>query len=168
MQIYKSIFGERFNDINYIDEVVSRYPYFSIALLCRLQLAKPSDPDYNNLAAKTAIHFNNPLLLQYRLQYNIPSKLKPLDSSPVIKNELGLQSGLEKPLFEPLYTSDYFASQGIKLSEEIKTDDKLGKQLKSFTEWLKTMKKVHKGQKEEAIVIDTAVEKLAENSNREE
>ena len=49
----------------------------------------------------------------------------------------------EELLFEPLHASDYFASQGIKLSEEVKTADKLGQQLKSFTAWLKTMKKVH-------------------------
>ena len=54
-------------------------------------------------------------------------------------------------VFEPMHLVDYFASQGIKLSEEVQTGDKLGKQLKSFTEWLKTMKKVHKGQKEESI-----------------
>jgi hypothetical protein len=49
----------------------------------------------------------------------------------------------EEMIFEPLFASDYFASQGIKLSEVIAGDDKLGKQLKSFTSWLKTMKKVH-------------------------
>ena len=46
-------------------------------------------------------------------------------------------------VFEPLHTTDYFASQGIKISEEPISDDKLGKQLKSFTEWLKMMKKIH-------------------------
>ena len=43
---------------------------------------------------------------------------------------------------EPLYTIDYFASQGIQLTEEEKQDP-LGRKLKSFTEWLKTMKRVH-------------------------
>ncbi|MFS8082182.1 MAG: hypothetical protein ACMG51_01915 [Ginsengibacter sp.] len=46
-------------------------------------------------------------------------------------------------VFEPLHTTDYFASQGIKVSEEQISDDKLGKQLKSFTDWLKMMKKIH-------------------------
>jgi hypothetical protein len=44
--------------------------------------------------------------------------------------------------FEPYHTVDYFASQGIKLSQEEFGKDKFGKQLKSFTEWLKTMKRV--------------------------
>jgi hypothetical protein len=44
--------------------------------------------------------------------------------------------------FEPLYAVDYFASQGIRLREEDQ-QDQLGKKLKSFTEWLKSMKKIH-------------------------
>lgn len=71
--------------------------------------------------------------------------------------------------FEPLHTTDYFASQGIKLSEEVTPTDKLGKQLKSFTEWLKVMKKIHT---EETIELnpasDTMIQKLAEKSNTED
>ena len=45
---------------------------------------------------------------------------------------------------EPLYTIDYFASQGIKLRlEEEQQTDPLTVRLKSFTEWLKAMKKIH-------------------------
>jgi hypothetical protein len=44
--------------------------------------------------------------------------------------------------FEPYHTVDYFASQGIKFKEEEKPKDKFGQQLKSFTDWLKTMKKI--------------------------
>lgn len=72
--------------------------------------------------------------------------------------------------FEPLHTTDYFASQGIKLSDEIKPDDKLGKSLKSFTEWLKTMKKVSPtgnnipGTSENA---ESNVQQMAEQSNAE-
>jgi hypothetical protein len=45
-------------------------------------------------------------------------------------------------VFEPYHTIDYFASQGIRISNEIKPDDPLGQRLKSFTEWLKTMKRL--------------------------
>ncbi|MEI9934455.1 MAG: hypothetical protein WDM71_06290 [Ferruginibacter sp.] len=49
-----------------------------------------------------------------------------------------IQPAFTEPLlFEPLYASDYFASQGIKLTDEIQSTDKLSMQLKSFTEWLK-------------------------------
>jgi hypothetical protein len=74
----------------------------------------------------------------------------------------------EAMLFEPMHMVDYFASQGIKLSEEVQTGDKLGKQLKSFTEWLKTMKKVHvETESESTVKTDTNVQILAENSNTE-
>ncbi len=53
-----------------------------------------------------------------------------------------LKEGEDKLSFEPLHTVDYFASQGIKLREDMLQKDKLGQQLKTFTQWLKTMKKV--------------------------
>lgn len=47
-----------------------------------------------------------------------------------------------EPTFEPYHTVDYFASQGIKFVPEEKPADRFGQQLKSFTEWLKTMKRL--------------------------
>lgn len=49
---------------------------------------------------------------------------------------------LEIP-FEPLYTIDYFASQGIKIAAETSPKDQLSLKLRSFTEWLRAMKKLH-------------------------
>jgi len=77
--------------------------------------------------------------------------------------------------FEPLHTSDYFASVGIKLSEEAKPVDRLGQQMKSFTEWLKTMKKIHAEQFAEtgtapqsaAQKNEQHIQQLAEASNKE-
>ena len=45
-------------------------------------------------------------------------------------------------LFEPYHTVDYFASQGIKEKSEGIPKDRFSHQLKSFTEWLKSMKKI--------------------------
>lgn len=42
--------------------------------------------------------------------------------------------------FDPYHTVDYFASQGIKNKQDEKPSDKFGMQLKSFTEWLRTLK----------------------------
>jgi hypothetical protein len=73
-------------------------------------------------------------------------------------------------LFEPLYAVDYFASQGIKLSEELQSGDKLGKQLKSFTEWLKSMKKTHTQSTETPATpgSDPTIQYIAEKSNKED
>ena len=68
--------------------------------------------------------------------------------------------------FEPYHTVDYFASQGIKLSQEEASKDKFGKQLKSFTEWLKTMKRIAPTQMPQGIDAGTEnkVQHLANDS----
>jgi hypothetical protein len=69
-------------------------------------------------------------------------------------------------IFEPMHLVDYFASQGIKLREEAQPADKLGQQLKSFTEWLKTMKKIHLPASDAtAVQSDMAIQNMAEKSN---
>ncbi|MGC4102509.1 hypothetical protein [Ferruginibacter sp.] len=89
------------------------------------------------------------------MKINIPAPVIPQTSG----NELS---------FEPMHMVDYFASQGIKLSEDAQTADKLGKQLKSFTEWLKTMKKIHApAAGVPAVNQDITVQNLAEKSNKE-
>ncbi|WP_462249492.1 hypothetical protein [Ferruginibacter sp.] len=70
--------------------------------------------------------------------------------------------------FEPMHLVDYFASQGIKLSEEVQPTDKLGMQLKSFTGWLKTMKKIHVADTQaSAGIADMVIQTLAAKSNTE-
>ncbi len=58
--------------------------------------------------------------------------------------------------FEPYHTIDYFASQGIRLTLEENPSDSLGRQLKSFTDWLKVMRRLP--QKEREFVPDRAAE----------
>ena len=81
----------------------------------------------------------------------------PIETSPseVEKPEV-IQQPVEETIpteeapqiFEPYHTVDYFASQGIKVSNEIKANDRLSQQLRSFTEWLKTMKRLPETQVE--------------------
>lgn len=73
------------------------------------------------------------------------------------------KSAEETPVFEPYHTVDYFASQGIKPSKE-EPKDTLGKQLKSFTEWLKTMKKLPDAASTAAKPADPVVEEMATRS----
>ena len=70
--------------------------------------------------------------------------------------------------FEPLHTMDYFASQGIIIREEALLNDKLGKQMKSFTDWLKSMKKLHPGKlPEQNEVVEKIIQSSAELSNED-
>ena len=100
------------------------------------------------------------------LQFEIPTlKIEASDSyrDDPAKAEL---------LFEPFYTVDYFASQGIKFKEEEKPKDKLGLQLKSFTDWLKTMKRLPVSEIAKTVEVisnlsagaEKKVEQLAEHS----
>ena len=74
--------------------------------------------------------------------------------SPIVSQLMPLAEPIV--LFEPYHTIDYFASVGIKFVQEENPQDKLGKQLKSFTEWLKVMRKLP--QKNQEIVPDVAAE----------
>jgi hypothetical protein len=93
---------------------------------------------------------------------DVTSELPKINLAASIKNA----ENLELPAFEPMHMVDYFASQGINLSEEVLGSDKLGKQLKSFTEWLKTMKKTPAATTT-VIGGEIAVQAQAEKSNTE-
>jgi hypothetical protein len=69
--------------------------------------------------------------------------------------------------FEPFHTVDYFASQGIKLQDEKVPQDKLGEQVKSFTQWLRSMKKIYVEEKKELDPTrEQAVVSIATESNQ--
>ncbi|HEX4958419.1 MAG TPA: hypothetical protein VFV46_09600 [Lacibacter sp.] len=94
----------------------------------------------------------------------LPEGFKPLSS--ILQQELPADAALS---FEPLHTVDYFASQGIRLKEERIGNDKLGQQLKTFTQWLKELKKVNPA---DDMPLDAGKEKqvvqMAGSSNLEE
>ena len=72
-----------------------------------------------------------------------PAPFKIIIETPMAQHDM---------LFEPYHTIDYFASQGIKLDKiDPVPQDKLGRQLKSFTEWLKSMKKLPQVSIEKAL-----------------
>ena len=161
--------------------ITKEYPYFAAAHFYLLNKTGITDPGYDKIAGRTALHFDNPFLLNYRLKKTHIEEVKEVKIEE-IRQDLTVEAKLEikearveekikeeEMIFEPLFASDYFASQGIKLSEEVQPGDKLGKQLKSFTEWLKSMKKVHETKTSEGNeqIIDLTVQNLAEKSNQE-
>lgn len=68
--------------------------------------------------------------------------------------------------FEPYHTIDYFASQGIKLQQADLSKDKFGKQLKSFTEWLRSMKRLPQAVAEANMdeSAQQSIQRIAEHS----
>ncbi len=158
--------------------------YKKIAATTSLHFNNPYLLQFRLTEKKEVVHAEeivNNMLPQQTIQVkedvfvNEPAKQENVSSSADVmlpeaekkSTEIEVPVTADELIFEPLHTTDYFASQGIKLSEEVQTADKLGKQLKSFTDWLKTMKKVQAGKLPEGSTqIDVAVQNLAEKSNK--
>lgn len=179
-QLFNKIFSGVKNDTDvpaFLKNVTEEYPFFGLAHFYSLKYSTPQESSYNKVAAKSALFFSSNFYLQAQLNEINTSKnnliagenISATQSPEKIENEKELQAVKEELLFEPLHASDYFASQGIKLSEDALGADKLGKQLKSFTAWLKTMKKVHPEKLPSVTTVtETAVQTQAEKSNIEE
>lgn len=170
-----------------------KYPWCSLAQVSLLHHYQKNNSDkFQQQAKKTVLYFNNPGWLKWQLHLlatnpgietekdQISNQENPTfskseeivekdvtDSKTVIINEFSEVKKTESVIeFEPLHTTDYFASQGIKITDEPITQDKLGTQMKSFTEWLKSMKKIHKenfpaGDDQ----TDKSIQQIAEHSN---
>lgn len=107
-----------------IANYVNQYPFSNAAqllLLKKMQLS--GDANYESQLKITQRFFPNSAWLNFLLS----------DSAPALVEEI---------TYEPYHTIDYFASQGIKIREEANPTDKFGQQLKSFTDWLKVMKRL--------------------------
>jgi hypothetical protein len=192
-QLFYNNFGRTGNELDnnsFLKDKLNDYPYFGLAHFYLLKDAFLNKTNFVNVASKTALFFNNPFYLQAQIQPEIEKEIVKENTFENIKEETDInkqvdivkaEPTVEKPnnpevstqkeelLFEPLYTTDYFASQGIKLSEVVLGDDKLGKQLKSFTSWLKTMKKVHPDKLPMVTaLVETTVQNQAAKSNLEE
>ena len=168
--------GHLSDTLKKIEADIDKYPAFPIPYLLRLKCIDEYDTKRAAALSSAGLQISNPLTLQ---SFLIPMKadqpkteteaiaIQPHNSIEM-SNEGSTAPSQDELLFEPLYMTDYFASQGIKLSEDQLQKDQLGKQLKSFTEWLKTMKKTpgHKPTDLQSP-LDPKVEKLAEKSNEE-
>ncbi len=92
----------------------------------------------------------------------ITSELAAMATEPVVRPAAAEPAAAPAEIvFEPLHTIDYFASQGIKFNLEDNPVDALGKQLKSFTDWLKTMRRLP--QKHREVVPDRLAEEAIQN-----
>jgi hypothetical protein len=85
---------------------------------------------------------------------------------PGFKEEIRATPDESQLTFEPYHTVDYFASQGIKFKDDGRPKDRFSEQLRSFTEWLKTMKRVTAADVAAGIPVteEKKVEQMAEQS----
>jgi hypothetical protein len=169
-----------------LQQFAGRYPYFGAAqLLLAKKMQRVSPELYPEQLQKTYLYFNNPLWVEHLLNdtgdaqfHKIPFTIKidPVSSStlsnPDRVEEKPVETQRPEPpaandlLFEPYHMVDYFASQGIRIKEEEKPKDKFGQQLKSFTEWLKVLRKTPSATLQSALPSseEHTVEKLAQRS----
>ncbi|HUS00948.1 MAG TPA: hypothetical protein VMY77_04435 [Chitinophagaceae bacterium] len=174
-------------DISLLEDMAGKYPWCSVAQLSLLQhYKKTNSAQSETQATKTALLFNNSNWLNWQLHL-LSNENETVEKSEEISGDVTDDEEQNKKIhqslsdissqsnttettiaFEPLHTTDYFASQGIKLTDEPVTNDKLGSQLKSFTEWLKSMKKIHQEKLPEGDEqTDKNIQQIAENSNAE-
>lgn len=182
--------GESFSfataDETHLIKLTQQHPWCSVAQLYLLSAYKKNSQQFEQQALKTALFFNNTNWLKWQLHLLSSEKNKEetevtTEEIPGANEEKVQDENIKKLLadvsshaasdeetiaFEPLHTVDYFASQGIKITEEPVTNDKLATQMKSFTEWLKSMKKIHApnipGGDEQT---DKKIQRIAEGSN---
>lgn len=180
-------------DVESIRQLSNQFPFFApLQYLLSRKIKKTNPEQYRTQIAKTAIFFNNPhwlndLLIkeeQEELSENaaIPEAEEREPDSELPDDEIEIKSDenlsqeansvqdeagdLPVVPIEPLFAVDYFASQGIRLTEG-DTKDELSQKLRSFTEWLKTMKKIHPERLEQEIDEKTSssIQHIAEFSN---
>ena len=121
-------------------------------------IAEEEKNESEHFVAASAIEVEAPVISEQAVE-------EPMMSIPAIKIE-PFDPTKATFTFEPYYTVDYFASLGIKFKEEDKPKDKFGQQLKSFTDWLKIMKRLPISEiiKNTQPAAEQKVDQLAEHS----
>jgi len=157
-KLVKTLLGKDSLDqcgVEELQQLARRYPYFPVTHFLLAGKWQGNDENkYREELKKLSLFFPDPAWLEHQLTQNgqaeiIPAKQPETDM-----------------IFEPYHTVDYFASQGIRMREEEKPVDKFGQQLKSFTEWLRSMKKLPVAEIPKAVEPSTEriVLELAEHS----
>lgn len=145
-----------------IRQLASQYPWMAAArVLLVKKLEQEKDPEWLLELEKAGILFEDKQWLQFLLNETEKNNLTLLNASSADSintadsGKITVTASLNEPsksaatattnndlIFEPFHTVDYFASQGIRFKPEDQPQDKFGQQLKSFTDWIKAMKKL--------------------------
>ncbi len=126
-------------------------------------VSKPVEEAVKSPIEETPIqHITNPSIEEHASSPVQEESKNPVEDVQIVPEKAELS-------FEPFHTVDYFASQGIKYVHDEVPKDKFGQQLKSFTEWLKAMKRLPLSEIVSNIDETTGkkVEQMAEHSLEE-
>lgn len=150
-------------DIHVLRQIVTKYPYFSMAQLALARMCREADEiDLDVMLQRAGVHFSNHTWLNYLLNADelLPAKAEskasgnqPTAEEAFVEARLSQMlsqqvAGFNKPMTgeeklfagaEPLFKIDYFKHQGIEAND---SETKLGHKVRRFTDWLKEMKKL--------------------------
>jgi hypothetical protein len=157
--------------IEELESFVNTFPYVSVARYLLAKKRRDADPAKTHRDILTAkLYFHNPLWFQWQLNLDLRENngavAEPLPVTPEVQKPETAQApekqqpAEEEIAFQSYHTIDYFASQGIRLQQADLSKDRLGQQLKSFTEWLRSMKKLP--------MADTETARTAEDDSRQQ
>lgn len=148
-----------------LDTLISRFPYVApVRFLIAKKKHGADRGEAQNELVTASLYFHNPLWMQWQIEEakdeeisvktdhreQHPTKKDIHETDVPVKEQIAeketpqtVKTDTDSPLaFQSYHTIDYFASQGIRLQQADLTKDRLGQQLKSFTEWLRSMKKL--------------------------
>ncbi len=118
-----------------LDELLTKYPY-----LAHLHWLNAFKNKNDKTLHKASLYAYYPRILQHFLSGT--EEIEADAERPGEKNGPAGNKRPEKPLLQPLYTEDYFAYTRTKLPEKIENDKPpTMEQVRSFTGWLRMMKK---------------------------
>lgn len=150
--LVQSLFGKESLEEMTIDElrgIANEHRYSSIIqFLYTGKLKSVYHLDYPESLTQTALFFPSPHWLNYQLsEESERGSFRLSQYETVIQEEEEvlpepIPAGPEIPI-EPYHTIDYFASQGIRPASTEHPKSELDAKVKSFTAWLKTMKRLH-------------------------
>jgi hypothetical protein len=138
-------------DLEHMRSLAVEYPFSSLfQLLYTLKAKSSSHTPTDEAMGNITVHFPDNLWVVHLLRNNDLTMHPGIPALTDLEN-LSAVDHTETPeteliSFDPYHTVDYFASQGIKLNH-MEQGDALGIKLKSFTAWLKTMKKLQPQEK---------------------
>lgn len=149
-----------------LESFASAHPWFGTAhFLLAMKKRQLNSSDAAEALQSAAIYYH-PLWFTHQVK-NIGEAKQVFEAASVstqsiapatesLSETISPKENVAELVFEPYHTVDYFASQGIRLKEDPNANDQLTQQVKSFTQWLRTMKKIY-------VEQETTTEPITEN-----